>query len=120
MKRGSLFVCLLVGFAFLMSSGCALVSQQLMGDPGTKEKISLEWIKKGSTTKQQLIDKFGPPSSCVTKSSGEETLTFEEKEIAWELGPLAFVGGKSTRKMLMVDIKGDVVYDYTLVDIGKL
>jgi hypothetical protein len=104
-----LFLC-----SFIAITSCAIEpSGKVSGKTETMASFE-EFVKKGVTTKEQLIEKYGDPSASTKASMGMEVLTFAEKAPFWESGTSSLFMGRQKVRYIVVTLSNGVVEDYTI------
>lgn len=103
-------VCL--GILLLLITGCATTVEKLGKD---MEGEPAKFIKAGSTTREEIIKRFGEPSRSSAKDGSEE-LIFESRKVETPtyLGGMVIneAGKAVTLKSLKVVIQNGVVQSY--------
>jgi len=96
----------------LIGVGCAIESSGRISDKTETMKNVDSFIKKGVTTKKELIEKYGDPASSTRDSQGNEHLTFAEKAPFWETGAGGLFMGRQLHRVLEVTLKDGIVENY--------
>jgi len=106
----------LILFLSLAVVSCAIESSgKISGKTETMASFE-DFIKKGVTTKAQMIEKYGDPASSSKTSEGTEHLTFAEKAPFWETGGMSFLMGRQKIRTVTVILRNEVVEDYHITE----
>lgn len=96
----------------LCLAGCATIGRKFDFD-------KVELIKKGQTTKQEILDTFGKPNSVSTDSDGRDTFLYihmKAKAKPWSFIPIVWIfsGGAWTQSETLTIYfdRDDKVEDY--------
>jgi outer membrane protein assembly factor BamE (lipoprotein component of BamABCDE complex) len=97
--------------------GCATVESGKSFD-----ETRMSEIRKGKTTKQDIIAMFGSPGGTSTDDQGHDILTYQHSTTKGSMSPMAFVPliglffmntkEESETRTLTVTLKNDVVEKY--------
>ncbi len=103
---------LFLALPVLLLLGCSVANKT----EGTKiDRNSVLNLKPGATTRQMVIESFGPPSAINYENNEEKlTYTFREKSVPVYMGGLVEneTRGKESLTTLELVIKDNVVYSY--------
>ena len=101
-------------------------ARSVTGRPIDKDAVAK--IAKGKTTKQDVLETFGKPSSFGV-DSGIEMLDYRYTKYASKTNPLSFIplvgvffegsGGKSSSQNLSLKSKDGIIYDYSYSESGE-
>lgn len=97
----------------LALSGCASLLMEATGGATTGRKIDaakIEQVKKGTTTKAQVLDLFGKPTGKSTGAGGERW--------TYEYGHVSMFSGQELQ-LLIVEFTGDLVQSVQFTEQGE-
>ncbi len=108
---------LLIGFAVLILSGCATYETRTEG--ATIEDELVTTIETGTTTRKEILEKFGTPTE-ITVEGEEELMVYDYtvRKVPSYIGGMVEVPARSevTNKRLEIKIRYDKVLSYKYVD----